>query len=109
MGCRRRGEGRNTCGGGMKSFVHLLLVAGMAISSSVYALQPAAATPKPAASSEPRTFPLWENGAPGALGHDESDIPTLTYFPAAHGAPTAVIIAPGGGYRGLEMNYEGRQ
>lgn len=67
---------------------------------------------RPAGVANPQgvlTFPLWANGAPGALGNEDSDIPTLTYYPAAHGAPTAVIIAPGGGYRGLEMNYEGRQ
>ncbi len=74
-----------------------------------YPQQPAAGGAKPAASSQPQSFPLWESGVPGALGHDDSDNPTLTYFPAAHGAPTTVIIAPGGGYRGLEMNYEGRQ
>jgi acetyl esterase/lipase len=55
------------------------------------------------------TFPLWPNGAPGALGNDDSDIPSLTYYPVSHGAQSAVIVAPGGGYRGLAMNYEGRQ
>ena len=60
-------------------------------------------------SQEVQTFPLWENGAPGALGHEDSDIPTLTYYPALHGVPTAVIVAPGGGYRMLAMNHEGRQ
>ena len=95
----------------MKSFIRVLLflsAAALAISPA-FAQQPAAPAPKPSTSKEPQTFPLWENGAPGALGHDESDNPTLTFYPAAHGAPTAVIIAPGGGYRGLEMNYEGRQ
>jgi acetyl esterase/lipase len=43
------------------------------------------------------------------LGHDESDIPTLTYYPALGKAATAVIVAPGGGYRGLAINHEGRQ
>ena len=66
-------------------------------------------TAKPAASQEPQTFALWENGAPGALGHEDSDIPTLTYYPALRGIPTAVIVAPGGGYQGLAMNHEGRQ
>ena len=66
--------------------------------------------PKPFSSEQPPSFPLWENGAPGALGHDASDIPTLTtYLAAAHKVPTAVIVAPGGGYRGLAMDYEGRQ
>ena len=62
-----------------------------------------------AMSGETQTFPLWQNGAPGALGHEDADIPTLTYYPALGGVPTAVIVAPGGGYRFLAMNHEGRQ
>src|SRR5437870_8898952 len=48
--------------------------------------------------AEPQTFPLWENGAPGALGNSESDQPTLTYYPPVYPTGTAVVIAPGGGY-----------
>ena len=46
-----------------------------------------------------------------AQGDAPEDIPTLTiYMPAATTGPmTAVIIAPGGGYRALSMNKEGRQ
>jgi acetyl esterase/lipase len=57
------------------------------------------------------TFPLWDGGAPGALGVADEDVPTLTVFePAYHdGNGTAVVIAPGGAYRGLAMNHEGRQ
>jgi acetyl esterase/lipase len=77
--------------------------------SLVFSQQPTAGPTKPAASQDPQTFPLWENGAPGALGNEESDIPTLTYYPALRGALTAVIVAPGGGYRGLATNHEGRQ
>jgi acetyl esterase/lipase len=60
---------------------------------------------------EPQKMLLWEQGAPGALGSDESDKPTLTYYPPTHGNPsgTAVIIAPGGGYTHLAANHEGRQ
>jgi acetyl esterase/lipase len=56
-----------------------------------------------------RTFPLWEGGAPGALGSQPSDIPTLTVYPARQPNATAVVVAPGGGYAGLAMNHEGRQ
>ena len=77
--------------------------------SSAFPQQRAAAPVKPIPSQDPQTFPLWENGAPGALGHEDSDIPTLTYYPALRGALTAVVVAPGGGYRGLAMNHEGRQ
>jgi acetyl esterase/lipase len=95
----------------MKKLIRTHFVMGLILlgTSMAFSQTPAVASPKPAASAEPPAFPLWANGAPGALGHDDSDIPTLTYFPANHGAPTAVIVAPGGGYRGLAMDYEGRQ
>lgn len=53
-------------------------------------------------------FPLWPDGAPGALGKTDKDIPTLTpYLPksdVANGA--AMVICPGGGYGGL-AKHEG--
>jgi hypothetical protein len=49
--------------------------------------------------AEPQTFPLWENGAPGALGKTEADQPTLTYYPPVDGNRIAIVIAPGGGCR----------
>lgn len=60
---------------------------------------------------EPQTIPLWEERAPGALGDAAEDIPTLTiYMPTNTTGPmTAVVIAPGGSYRALAMNHEGRQ
>jgi acetyl esterase/lipase len=78
-------------------------------SSAVFCQQSPSVPAKFALSQEVQTFPLWENGAPGALGHEEGDIPTLTYYPAMGGVPTAVIVAPGGGYSVLAMNHEGRQ
>lgn len=53
-------------------------------------------------------IPLWPGGAPGALGTNDSDIPTLTPFlPAPDKATGAVIvICPGGGYGGL-ADHEG--
>lgn len=61
--------------------------------------------------SEPQTFPLWENGAPGAQGTGDEDKPTLTAYlpinPSSSG--TAVIVAPGGSYTMLAINHEGRQ
>ena len=57
------------------------------------------------------TIPLWEGDAPGALGNEPVDVPTLTLFRPQPGSGngTAVIIAPGGGYMGLASNLEGRQ
>ena len=56
-------------------------------------------------------MPLWSGAAPGALGHEDQDTPTMTvYLPRnTAGAMTAVIVLPGGGYRALAMNHEGRQ
>ncbi len=49
------------------------------------------------------SFPLWPDGAPGALGKEDKDIPTLTPYPAAPAKATgaAIVICPGGGYGGL--------
>ncbi len=54
-------------------------------------------------------FPLWPNGAPGALGSKTNDIPTLTTFLPEPGKATgaAMVICPGGGYGGLAQ-HEGR-
>jgi acetyl esterase/lipase len=47
--------------------------------------------------------PLWPNGAPGALGTNEWDVPTLTAFlpPLEKATGAAIVICPGGGYGGL--------
>lgn len=57
----------------------------------------------------PEPMPLWPNGAPGALGNEDVDKPTLTAYPAkgAGVVPTAVIVCPGGGYQHLAMVKEG--
>ena len=62
-------------------------------------------------SAEPRTFRLREQAAPDALGSDEINIPTLTWYAPwnRNGATTAVIVMPGGGYQFLATNHEGRQ
>ncbi|MGV3724125.1 MAG: alpha/beta hydrolase [Actinomycetota bacterium] len=54
-------------------------------------------------------FPLWPQGAPGALGKEDKDIPTLTPFFANPAIATgaAVVVLPGGGYGGLAP-HEGR-
>ncbi len=63
------------------------------------------------AQAEPtNSFPLWPDGAPGALGQADKDIPTLTpYLPdPAKATGAAVVICPGGGYGGLAP-HEGVQ
>jgi acetyl esterase/lipase len=95
----------------MKLFLRIILWVWLIFlpTSLAFSRQPTTKPAPLAASQETQTFPLWENGAPGALGHEDIDIPTLTYYPAAHAVPMAVIVAPGGGYRNLSMNNEGRQ
>ena len=53
-------------------------------------------------------MPLWPDGAPGALGKEDKDIPTLTaYLPAPDMATgAAIVVCPGGGYGGL-AGHEG--
>jgi acetyl esterase/lipase len=61
----------------------------------------------PAQSQPP--LPLWPQGAPGALGTNDADIPTLTPFPTADTNTTgaALIVCPGGAYAGLAA-HEGQ-
>jgi acetyl esterase/lipase len=69
------------------------------------------AQPRPAPIlQDPQTIPLWTGRAPGALGDEDIDKPTLTIYmpPKTEGPMTAVVIAPGGSYRALSMNLEGR-
>lgn len=54
---------------------------------------------------------LWPDGALGALGQEPQDKPKLTPYlaPAASANGTAVVICPGGGYRNLASDHEGKQ
>lgn len=54
------------------------------------------------------TLPLWPAGAPGALGEQDQDKPSLTvYLPDKERATgAAMVICPGGGYGGL-AGHEG--
>lgn len=68
---------------------HLLIVASIIFSSSVLT------------HAEMQTsIPLWPEGAPGALGTNANDIPTVTpYLPNGTNATgAAMVICPGGGY-----------
>ena len=59
---------------------------------------------------DPIVMRLWDGAAPGALGTDATDVPTLTYYASGRGnSGTAVVLAPGGGYGNLALNHEGRQ
>lgn len=51
-------------------------------------------------------IPLWESGAPGALGNKDVDTPTITpYLPEPDKATGAsIVICPGGAYAGLAQH-----
>ncbi len=72
----------------------LFVLASLAITSPAQILDP---------------VPLWPDGAPGALGKEDKDIPTLTpYLPGSEKASgAAVVICPGGGY-GMLATHEGQ-
>lgn len=56
------------------------------------------------------TEPLWPDGAPGSTAKAEGDVPELIITRVPSATPTAaVVILPGGGYRGHAMDHEGYQ
>src|SRR5260370_27419831 len=76
---------------------------------------PAAAAPLPSTASAVaqggagKTMLLWPAGAPGALGDEDVDKPSLTVFlpVAPNPTKTGVVVAPGGGYTHLAVEKEG--
>lgn len=57
----------------------------------------------------PKTELLWPEGAPGALGNEDADKPSLTFWLAPNPNGAAVLVCPGGGYGALAMDHEGKQ
>jgi acetyl esterase/lipase len=89
---------------------YIFLIAGLVIlarvGSSAVASKPTVATKPPMGFA--RTIVLWPEGAPGALGKDDKDVPKLYMYPAeGEGVRSAVIVMPGGGYEALMMEKEG--
>jgi acetyl esterase/lipase len=115
--CCGVGAGRVYAGGTMKQ---LLLLAGVCLCASLcVGCAPAAATastavtvPAPTVTKPPagftKTVVLWPNGAPGALGTGDGDVPRMYVYPATGtGIHSAVIVMPGGGYTHLAIEKEG--
>ena len=78
----------------MKTFISLLFAL---FCSSVTQAHPSA------------PIPLWPDGAPGALGKEDKDMPTLTPYLSdpAKATGAAIVICPGGAYGGLAA-HEGK-
>ncbi|HWR51997.1 MAG TPA: alpha/beta hydrolase [Bryobacteraceae bacterium] len=54
--------------------------------------------------------PLWPGAAPGAVGDEDLDKPTITiWLPKQNATGSAVVVCPGGGYAQLAMDHEGKQ
>ena len=66
----------------MNRVLQLIVVVCLVTPLGVYSQNSGAKSALWERGQEVQTFPLWENGAPGALGHEDLDIPTLTYYPA---------------------------
>jgi acetyl esterase/lipase len=77
----------------------------------MYSLLLLLSTTFPVAADQPPVELLWPKGAPGAVGEEPADKPSLTIFlpPPAKANGTAVVICPGGGYAGLASDHEGKQ
>jgi acetyl esterase/lipase len=93
----------------------LALLCACAPPTPATAPSPVPATRDATTSARPRVaraqpgFPLWANGAPGALGSAPEDQPTITPYrpPEGRANGTAVVVFPGGGYQHLSMVKEG--
>jgi acetyl esterase/lipase len=71
----------------------------------------AAQQPPPLPIQDGQVIPLWTGPAPGALGSDDADTPVITVYLPRTVAPNTpgAVVCPGGGYRALAWNHEGRQ
>jgi acetyl esterase/lipase len=89
----------------MKLWIQLAPVVMALLGAAALSL---AAEVRGAEGARPAPQPLWSGDAPGALGKEPVDVPTLAVYPApadkANGA--AVVICPGGGY-GVLADHEG--
>ena len=54
---------------------------------------------------------LWPDGAPGAVGTEPQDKPKLTLYrvPSDRASGAAIVVCPGGSYRTLASDHEGKQ
>src|SRR5579871_1537814 len=78
-------------------------------SNSASSTQPSAlSSPMPDRTPD-QVLRLWDNQAPGALGSEDAEIPTLTLFrpDPAKANGTVVVVCPGGGYAHLAP-HEGK-
>jgi acetyl esterase/lipase len=93
-------------------FLSISLAAQIPAASPAQTTAPAGTLPATPPTGPPagfaQTIVLWPNGAPGALGTADGDIPKLFTYPTSGAGPhPSVIVMPGGGYRYEVMEGEG--
>lgn len=98
----------------MKRLALLLAAAGSVSIADAQSPAPARAyrsDPVDSAHGDRELVLLWPEGAPGAVGNEPQDRPKLTIYraPAASATGAAAVICPGGGYRTLASDHEGKQ
>ncbi|MBL8826678.1 MAG: alpha/beta hydrolase, partial [Planctomycetaceae bacterium] len=83
-----------------------LTIACCLLATTVWAQPPKRVVPE-----MPAPQVLWAEGAPGAIGMEDTDKPALWVFlpPAEKAVGSAVVICPGGGYGGLAVGHEGKE
>ncbi len=94
----------------MKPFPLFSLLLAALLASEISAAQSPIATAKPTVppAGAANVIVLWPEGAPGAHGSNDGDVPKLFVYPAAGAGPHAsVVVLPGGGYTSLVMEKEG--
>ncbi|MGE4002882.1 MAG: alpha/beta hydrolase, partial [Planctomycetaceae bacterium] len=74
----------------------------LALSAVIAAASPLMAEP-------PVPVMLWPEGAPGAVGDEETDRPSIRIYSAEQPNGAAIVVCPGGGYAHLAMDHEGHQ
>ena len=104
--------------GGIHRVQPRIAVAILLAAAGAAAAQAPGATPRTYTSSpvdtahgDRQTVLLWPEGAPGAAGRAPEDKPKLTLYPvpAARANGAAVVVCPGGSYRTLASDHEGKQ
>src|SRR5215469_10372922 len=95
----------------MKQFFGLLAIGLLSISAARGQLTTCATAGNDNSFLNIQTIRLWPGDAPQATGKTCDDIPTLTILGPRSGTAngSAVIVLPGGSYRGLAGDLEGRE
>jgi acetyl esterase/lipase len=109
---RLRYRGLGACTVATLAFLAICLASRSTGQASAALQTPAAQAPAVRTVATHPVMPLWAHGAPGAKGTDpDQDVPTLTvWLPSPETATgAAVVVCPGGGYRMLADDHEGKQ